>query len=97
MPGAADSMSPQAQRFLAATASEAWLSLPELVNCLASAGYWPRGNFITAAAREAHVREHLATLRDEAGELQFTSLDIYIDNTLTTVYKQARLLRRGAR
>jgi hypothetical protein len=87
----------EAERFLAATVSDEWLSIPELVECLSRADYWQPEYVITAAARETHVHRQLATLRDEAGELLFASLDVYSNNTLTMVYKQARQLRRSAR
>ncbi len=96
-PSGVSPTSPTVQHFLSATRREEWLSVPELVHALSMAGYWPSGIQATADAREAHVREQLATLRDDAGALLFASLDIYREGTLTTVYKQVRLLRRRPR
>jgi len=88
--GRASDDSATTRRFLQATASEQWVPLPELVAGLTQAGYWELVGPLTADQQAAHVREQLATLRDGEGHPLFERLDVRLDSTTMTVYKQVR-------
>src|SRR5215207_8056888 len=86
----ASDVSTTTRRFLQATASEQWVPIPELVAGLTQAGYWELVGPLTTEQQAAHVREQLATLRDGEGHPLFERLDVRLDSTTTTVYKQVR-------
>ncbi len=84
-----------AERFLALTATGAWLTVPESVTCRTAADYWstvvpPVG--VTEPV--AHVRHQLESLTDAHGQRLFDSLEILgPTGAVERVYKQECLVR----
>ena len=84
-------------RFVALTASDAWLTPSEISTLLDEGGYWPvTYSHIPSSERLAHVVSQLENLKDAAGRPLFEQITSLGPEGQTVVrYKQARLLGRG--
>ena len=83
------------ERFLAATANEAWRSAAEIVAALDAANYWSAGQAdVPHKLRQAYVRAQLQTLRQPDGTPAFMGIVMAGPHGRPQVlYKQVRLIR----
>jgi hypothetical protein len=85
-------------RFLELTATDAWLSAEQIVDCLNCGDYWAAdGSPPKLSDRLAHVRQRLAELVDEQGRPLFASVPILVNHQTVLVYKQERRIAQRRR
>jgi len=77
-------------RFLAITASDAWLTVEQILQVLETAGYWRWGDrYVSPEARLRWVHTRLVTLRGASGAPLFARVEIQgADGQSVSVYKQ---------